>query len=151
MIRLFKIKVPRHTYGRGYSFDLANSYANEFCTGAFAFVKDGLITEQDQMEKTRAIQLPWIPFFQNRNIAKVSISTDGEKVVHPILPLASKLPIKATANKMMQPVDFVQLGNKITVVIEEFQEAHLIGKQVEYTLSVYIKTTKRRKELCCRR
>lgn len=140
-MRLFKINIPEHTYGRGYSFDLANSNLNEYAVGAFAILKGIKIhngaTTYD--------------YYRNVNIAKASVSTDGERVIHPTLPLQGCIPIKAAANLMMQPVDFVQLGNRLNVVIEEFQEPNLMGKTVAYTLCVYIKTLKGRTELCYKR
>lgn len=140
-MRLFKNNIPRHTYGRGYSFDLANSNVNEYAVGAFAIIKDIKVKNGNTT----------YDYYRNKNIAKVSLSTDGDRVIHPTLPLQGCLPIKATANLMMQPVDFVQLGNRLNVVIEEFQEPTLMGKEVSYTLCVYIKTQKGRYELCYRR
>lgn len=140
-MRLFKINIPEHTYGRGYSFDIANSNANEYCVGAFAYVKN--ITAFYNSVETSVVS--------NHNIGKISLTTDGDRVIHPALPLQAELPIKAVANMMMQPVDFVECGNRINVVIEEFQEPSLMGKEVSYTLCVYIQTRKRRSELCCRR
>lgn len=134
-MRLLRINIPPHIYGRSFTFDLANSTQNDFCTGAFAVV-DRVVYVDSGTSVT-----------DYHNLGKVAITTDGN-MMHPSLPIQCKTPLQAIANKLMSPIDFVQCGNKITVILDEFENTYLNGRMVSYQLSVYIKTTKKPKTLC---
>lgn len=129
-MKLYEINIPSHLYGRSFQFDFPVSSVDESVTGCMCYAV-GVVYNgygaNDAITKT---------------FAKVSISTDQQNIIYPSYPLA-KLPIKATANQLMQPVDFVKVGNRLCVVLEEFDNPELFGQKIEYTLKVYLKTYKK--------
>lgn len=150
MLKVFNIHVKNHVFGRSQRFDFPISGASERIVGAFA---TAILDDDSNLESD--------PFDKSNRIMKVSLSSDGDAILPSIPVLFSPIPVlfsgafpaKTTANQMMIPVDYDRLGNKLTIVSEEFLDSFADGNQVDedgnftgrlgYTLKVYIKTIKR--------
>lgn len=143
MLKVFNIHVKNHVFGRSQRFDFPISGASERIVGAFA---TAILDDDFNLESN--------PFDKSNRIMKVSLSSDGDAIL-PSIPVlfSDAFPAKTTANQMMIPVDYDRLGNKLTIVSEEFLDSFADGNQVDddgnftgrlgYTLKVYIKTIKR--------
>ncbi len=155
MIKVFTIKLPYHTVGRSYRLDFPISGNERYVTGAFA-VANVFLEEQPRQTDSQSsahIQIPNV-------LGKVSISSDG-KVVSPSIPLLSRIlkhytsyydyneerpSLMSTARKLMRAVDFGRLGNKLSIIVEEFPEPNPEWNSddlnLTYTVKVYLKTIK---------
>lgn len=143
MLKVFNIHVKNHVFGRSQRLDFPISGASERIVGAFA---TAILDDDSNLESD--------PFDKSNRIMKVSLSSDGDAIL-PSIPVlfSGAFPAKTTANQMMIPVDYDRLGNKLTIVSEEFLDSFADGNQVDedgnftgrlgYTLKVYIKTIKR--------
>lgn len=81
------------------------------------------------------------PFVRN---IKLSVSTDGQVVI-PSVAVTNLPPLKETATRLIVPVDFEKMGNKLTFSVEEYFKGDCVDtdKQimdVDYTINVYVKT-----------
>ena len=121
MLKVFNISVPSHIYGRCFRFDFPISGNDEYVVGAFAVIRDSL----------------------SDCTGKVSLSSDNGEVIHPSLKFKG-FQTYSNANKLMEPVDFAKVGNKLTVIVEEDIDASN-GKCNEYQLDVFLKMRKRGK------
>lgn len=127
-MKLFKIKIPLHKYGRSYRFDFPISCKKE----------EGVVGVCAKINTSESCS-----FFDNEidsTVANVSISTDSE-VIFPSVPVINPVLTSTPLNVIMQPVDYVKLGNKLSIVVEESND--FFG-DAEYELKVYVKT----KRLC---
>lgn len=126
-MKSFKIQIPRHTYGRSFRFDFPISCKREEgVVGVCAILKD---TEADDFY---SIINP-----VERTVANISITTDGE-VLYPSVPVISlsdgqMVPL----TKMLQPVDYIKLGNKLSIVVEECNDLEGI---IAYEIQIFMKT-----------
>lgn len=130
MLRLFKIKTPNHRIGKSFRYDFPIGGSCASVVGAFATIKR--ISDDTALD------------FNSNTPFKVSLSTDGRIIIPSINVYGGILPMRAVANTMVVPVDFEKLGNKATIVVEEYipQSSNYdkISSEVAYELSVYIKT-----------
>ncbi len=154
MIKVFNIELPAHELGRSYRLDFPIS-GNERCvTGAFA-VANVNSYEQPQPDETqplRELRLPSV-------LGKVSLSSDG-RAIAPTIPLLSNqtgyrtresVVVTSRAPKLMRAVDFGRLGNKLSIIIEEFPDNYYKESIWEesnvnlltYKIKVYLKTIKK--------
>ncbi len=159
MIKVFTIKLPYHAIGRSYRLDFPISGNERYVTGAFA-VANVFLDEQTMPTDNQSGYLDIPNVF-----GKVSISSDG-KVVSPSVPLLSRIlkhytsyndeyeqrpRLMSTARKLMRAVDFGKLGNKLSIIIEEFPKTNPTEFQSDefgvlsltYTVKVYLKTIKK--------
>lgn len=135
MIKIFKIKTPKHTMGRSYRFDFPISGSERFVTGAFAWVSNvdaDFPNGSTQSSQPNVFTLPC-------QFGKVSIATDGCVVV-PSCPLFTPDRFSFQLSKAMQAVDFQKLGNKLSVIIEEIPIEW--DFPVAYEAKIYLKTVK---------
>lgn len=138
-----------HDFGRSFKFDFPIEAIEGYVIGVYACPRNIVIhddTEGDEGEKNMK------PFF-NATFGKVSVSTDNGDVIHSAVPVMMR-PALDNINKMIVPVDYHKVGNKLTIVAEEFIEdfmnPHLGGLenpslhiQIKYDLDVYVKLSKR--------
>lgn len=138
-----------HDFGRSFKFDFPIEAIEGYVIGVYACPRNIVIhddTEGDELEKD-------IKPIINATFSKVSVSTDNGDVIHSAVPVMMK-PALDNINKMIVPVDYHKVGNKLTIVAEEFIEdfmaAHAEGLeyphlhfQIKYDLDVYVKLSKR--------
>lgn len=148
MIKIFTIKLPYHAVGRSYRLDFPISGNERFVTGAFAVAN--VYADEQPMEDRMNWSTP------PRVLGKVSLSSDG-RVVTPSIPLLTRLsnhevPYQTneykttTARKLMRAVDFGRLGNKLSIIVEEFPDTVMMSGdylKLTYTVKVYLKTIKK--------
>ena len=115
MLKFFNIPIPEHKGSQCFRHDLPISGNDEYVVGAFA-----------------------ISYSDNAR-GKLSISTDNGEVIHPSLVYRSATNL--LANKLMQPVDFARIGNKLTIIVEDDSTYQKNG----FNLGVFLKTRKRGK------
>ena len=138
-----------HDFGRSFKFDFPIEAIEGYVIGVYACPRNIVIhddTEGDELEKDMK---PII----NATFGKVSVSTDNGDVIHSAVPVMMR-PALDNINKMIVPVDYHKVGNKLTIVAEEFIEdfmsPHTAGLeipsihwQIKYDLDVYVKLSKR--------
>ncbi len=148
MIKVFTIKLPYHAIGRSYRLDFPISGNERYVTGAFA-VANVYADEQPEEDRMNWSTPP-------RVLGKVSLSSDG-RVVTPSIPLLTRLSVHessapfnvykiTTARKLMRAVDFGRLGNKLSIIVEEFPDTVMMSGdclKLTYTVKVYLKTIKK--------
>lgn len=148
MIKVFTIKLPYHAVGRSYRLDFPISGNERFVTGAFAVAN--VYADEQPMEDRMSRPNP------PRFLGKVSLSSDG-RVVTPTIPLLTRFsdheyPYQinmyktTTARKLMRAVDFGRLGNKLSIIVEEFPDTVMMSGnhlKLTYTVKVYLKTIKK--------
>jgi len=138
-----------HDFGRSFKFDFPIEAIEGYVIGVYACPRNIVIhddTEGDELEK---VMKPYL----NATFGKVSLSTDNGDVIHSAVPVMMR-PALDNINKMIVPVDYHKVGNKLTIVAEEFIEdfldIHVAGLenpslhfQIKYDLDVYVKLSKR--------
>ena len=148
MIKVFTIKLPYHAVGRSYRLDFPISGNERYVTGAFAVAN--VYADEQPMEDRMNWSTP------PRVLGKVSLSSDG-RVVTPSIPLLTRLSVHesssqtnvyktTTARKLMRAVDFGRLGNKLSIIVEEFPDTVMMSGdylKLTYTVKVYLKTIKK--------
>lgn len=150
MIKRFSLSIQTsilHDFGRSFKFDFPIEAIEGYVVGVYACPRNIVIhTEGDEVEKDMKSYL-------NATFGKVSLSTDNGDVIHSAVPVMMR-PALDNINKMIVPVDYHKVGNKLTIVAEEFIEdfmaAHAEGLenpslhfQIKYDLDVYVKLSKR--------
>lgn len=151
---LSKQTEPLHDFGRSFKFDFPIEAIEGYVTGVYACPKNvwvGSIEGDDtNTEKT-------LSRYFNSTFGKISVSTDNGDVIHSSVPMSFR-PALDNINKLIVPVDYHRVGNKFTVVVEEFLEnwmwpnAAFIDEEypdtsypevrISYDLEVYVKLTK---------
>lgn len=148
MIKVFTIKLPYHAIGRSYRLDFPISGNERYVTGAFA-VANVYADEQPEEDRMNWSTPPMV-------LGKVSLSSDG-RVVTPSIPLLTRISVHesssptnvykiTTARKLMRAVDFGRLGNKLSIIVEEFPDTVMMSGdylKLTYTVKVYLKTIKK--------
>lgn len=138
-----------HDFGRSFKFDFPIEAIEGYVVGVYACPRNIVIhddTEGDYIDKDIKPGL-------NATFGKVSVSTDNGDVIHSAVPVMMR-PALDNINKMIVPVDYHKVGNKLTIVAEEFIEdfmvMHVAGLenpslhfQIKYDLDVYVKLSKR--------
>lgn len=126
MLKILKLNIPAHKFGRSFKQDFPIAAIDGIAVGAYAHLSGFSVARP----------------LRNNVIGKVSLSTDNGDVVHPSLPIMFT-PVKGTINKMLSPINYKIIGNKFTVVVEENNNiSDLEGKQVSYDLEIMLKTVK---------
>jgi hypothetical protein len=117
-----------HPYGRSFRFDFPISCKREEGVVGVA----ALLMMKDE-------RVPSDFVFPNDSTAgNVSITTDGE-VVAPSVPLVFADFNNVPLSKIMQPLDYVKLGNKLSVVIEESND-FFDGVPFSFEIQIFMKT-----------
>jgi hypothetical protein len=152
MIKRFSLSkqtsIP-HDFGRSFKFDFPIEAIEGYVVGVYACPRNIVIYEGKEAAENENQMKP----YRNATIGKISVSTDNGDVIHSAVPVMLK-PALDNINKMIVPVDYHQVGNKLTIVaeefIEDFMEAHLYGYEepsvhctIKYDLDVYVKLSKR--------
>lgn len=138
-----------HDFGRSFKFDFPIEAIEGYVVGVYACPRNIVIHDDTEGDIGEKVFKPFI----NATFGKVSLSTDNGDVIHSAVPVMMK-PALDNINKMIVPVDYHKVGNKLTVVAEEFIEdfmnQHMGGLeipslhvQIKYDLEVYVKLTKR--------
>jgi len=117
-----------HPYGRSFRFDFPISCKRE----------EGVIGVAALL-KMKDERVPYDFVFPNDSTAgNVSITTDGE-VVAPSVPLVFADFNNVPLSKIMQPLDYVKLGNKLSVVVEESND-FFDGVPFSFEIQIFMKT-----------
>lgn len=153
MIKVFTIELPYHAVGRSYRLDFPISGNERYVTGAFAVASVNVDHQPQSSSGTYSnVSVPSV-------LGKVSLSSDG-RVVAPTIPLLTNeigyltpesRTITSTAKKLMRAVDFGKLGNKLSIIVEEFPDTYIKESLTEespefnltYKVKVYLKTIKK--------
>lgn len=137
-----------HDFGRSFKFDFPIEAIEGYVVGVYACPRNIVIGDNsygDEIENMKE--------FINSTFGKVSLSTDNGDVIHSAVPVMMR-PALDNINKMIVPVDYHKVGNKLTIVaeefIEDFMDIHVFGLedpsghyQIKYDLDVYVKLSKR--------
>lgn len=152
---LSKQTEPLHDFGRSFKFDFPIEAIEGYVTGVYACPKNVRIVgnfdgdvNMGEDELSRVL---------NSTFGKISVSTDNGDVIYSSVPMSFR-PALDNINKLIVPVDYHRVGNKFTVVVEEFLEnwmwpnAPFIDEEypapsypevkIYYDLEVYVKLTK---------
>ncbi len=138
-----------HDFGRSFKFDFPIEAIEGYVVGVYACPRNIVMHDNSYGDESEDNMKEFI----NSTFGKVSLSTDNGDVIHSAVPVMMR-PALDNINKMIVPVDYHKVGNKLTIVaeefIEDFMEMHLVGLedpsshyQIKYDLDVYIKLSKR--------
>ncbi len=154
---LSKQTEPLHDFGRSFKFDFPIEAIEGYVTGFYACPKNVYIFGNFYGEDNTNVGEDILSRNFNSTFGKISVSTDNGDVIHSSVPMSFR-PALDNINKLIVPVDYHRVGNKFTVVVEEFLEnwmwpnATFIDEEypdtsypevrISYDLEVYVKLTK---------
>lgn len=123
MIKVYKIEVPAHEWGRSWQREVAVGKEVEWLTGAEVVVRP-------RVGSVRSGAV---------DAGVVSLSVCGGDVVCGSLPaLVAGASYGVTLRKRMSPIDFQQAGSRMRVVMEEREECPFADGDGSYDVTVYL-------------
>lgn len=132
-----------HEFGRSYKVDFPIEAIEGYVVGVYACPSNinVKVTTPDGELNPKVNELSG----SFSTFGKVSVSTDNGDVIHSSVPIMVQ-PALGIINKLMVPVDYHGVGNKLTIVLEEFIER--IGDEeaqisLSYDLAIYVRLSKR--------
>lgn len=144
-----------HDFGRSFKFDFPIEAIEGYVVGVYACPKN-LYIEGNENGEPFISDETYLSRFANSTFGKASVSTDNGNVIHSSVPVMF-VPALDNINQLFVPVDYHNVGNKFTIVLEEFFENWIdVGVydpeypktdypqiKLAYELDVYVKLTKR--------